>query len=711
MLSDRAAEKLGFDTVRKALSEAVVSSLGMEKLTLLRPVTDPGARKIALAHTDALQRVVLRGDPIPLEDFLDVRQFLEQARPSGAMLSAASLDEVRRTCRASRLIRACFRKEGYGTLAKVVSPIFVLRELEQCIEQAVDSNGTIRESASSELRRIRYRLRQRQQALREKLRTLLGEAVRQGYAAESQLTVRAGRMVIPLRAEAKRKMRGFVHDSSATGQTVYLEPAVCLDMGNEVRILEAQEQREIERILREVTGRVREDIDAIEGNLDILGTIDLLHAKALLSVALAGVVPKLSDARVLDIREGKNPTLCLGGKAKAIIPLTISIGEEVRTLVITGPNAGGKTVAMKTCGLMLVMLGCGIPVPVHPESVFGCFKQILVEIGDEQSIEQDLSTFSARISGLQKMCDAATSGVLLLVDEIGTGTDPAEGAALAQAVLEHFTASGALTIVTTHHGTLKAYAHESIGVVNGSMDFDERTLQPTFLFRQGLPGSSYAFRIADRMNFNPGVLARARKILGKPEVRLESLIASYRELNSKLKRRLSAPVVEKKTEDQSESQPSDRKVRRKPGKAASLPITKLVVGQQAVIDAGNTPCEIISIEGRYALVAAGNMRMKVALDRIKPISTRKPRRKSDVKMSTPKARVDVRGLRVREALAEVEKLVDQGMSANLPSVEIIHGVGTGALRSAIHEYLKAAEAVKELECLDVNPGVTNVKIT
>lgn len=711
MLSDSAAEKLGFGTVRKALSQALVSPLGMEKLTLLRPVTDPDSRKIALARTDALQRVVLRGDPVPLEDIFDIRQFLAQARPSGAMLNPASLDKVRRTCRASRLIHACFRKEGYGTLARVVSPISVLRELEQSIAQAVDPNGTVRESASGELRRIRRRLNQRRQALREKLRTLLGEAVRQGYAAESQLTVRAGRMVIPLRAEAKRKMRGFVHDSSATGQTIYLEPAVCLDMGNEVRILEAQEQREIERILREVTGHVREEIDAIECNLDVLGTIDLLHAKALLSVKLGGVVPKLSDAPTLDIRDGKNPALCLGGKAKAIIPLTLLIGEEVRTLVITGPNAGGKTVAMKTCGLMLVMLGCGIPIPVHPESVFGYFRRILVEIGDEQSIEQDLSTFSARISGLQKMCDAAASGTLLLVDEIGTGTDPAEGAALAQAVLEHFTDSGALTVVTTHHGTLKAYAHESAGIVNGSMDFDESTLQPTFLFRQGLPGSSYAFRIADRMNFNSGVLARARQIMGKPGVRLESLIASYRELNARLEARLSIPEVEQKTADQHASPKSGRKVQRKPGKAAPIPDSKFAVGQQVAIDEGNTPCEIISVEERYALVSAGNMRMRVALDRIRPIHARRLRQKGSVKMGTLKARIDVRGLRVREALAEVEKLVDQGMSANLPSVEIVHGVGTGALRSAIHKYLQAAEAVKEIECLDVNPGVTNVRIT
>jgi len=366
---------------------------------------------------------------------------------------------------------------------------------------------------------------------------------------------------------------------------------------------------------------------------------------------------------------------------------------------------------MKTCGLLLVMLGCGIPIPADPESVFGCFRRILVEIGDEQSIEQDLSTFSARISGLQKMCDAAAGGTLLLVDEIGTGTDPAEGAALAQAVLEYFTDSGALTIVTTHHGTLKVYAHENAGTVNGSMDFDEATLQPTFVFRQGLPGSSYAFRIADQMNFSSRVLARARQIMGKQGVRLESLMASYRELNAKLEARLSVPAIEQKTAIEHASPKSGRKVHRKPGKAAPLPDSKFAVGQQVVIDAGNTPCEIISVEERYALVSAGNVRMRVALGRIRPIDAPRLRQKGTVKMSSLKARIDVRGLRVQEALAEVEKLVDQGMSANLPSVEIVHGVGTGALRSAIHEFLEAAEVVKEIECLDVNPGVTNARIT
>ncbi len=708
MVSDRVAEKLGFNTLVRWMKEMLVSSMGTEELNALHPVSDSGLRRLSLTHTDALQGHLLRGDTLPLQDFIDVRPYLEQAHPDGAILNAESLDEVRRVCRASRRIRTFFSREGYDILARVVRPIGLLQELEQHIERTVDSNGRVKDTASTELRQIRRRLLQRQQALREKLRELLSRAIQQGYAAENQLTMRAGRMVIPLRAEAKRKMRGFVHDSSATGQTVYLEPAVCLDLGNEVRILEAQEQREIERLLRELTNRVREHANTIERNLVILGKIDLLHAKAQLSIRLGGVVPKLSEESVLEIREGKNPALLLTGKSIEIIPLTLSLGGETRTLVITGPNAGGKTVAMKACGLMLVMLGCGIPIPAHPESIFGSFTQILVEIGDEQSIERDLSTFSARIAGLQQMCEVAAEGMLMLIDEIGTGTDPAEGSALAQAVLEHFTASGALTVVTTHHGTLKAYAHETAGVANGSMDFDEDTLRPTFLFRQGLPGSSYAFRIASRMKFSPAVLARARQILGKPGVTLESLIASYRDRISKLESSSRMPELVPESDP---ARPSSRPtVRRAPGKAEPLPAVQLKVGQQAVIDAGNSPCEILSIQGRNALVSAGNMRMKVALKRLTPIKQTKLRRKGRVRVSVPRTRVDLRGFRVSEALAEVEKLLDQGTGANLSTVEIIHGTGTGALRSAIHSYLETAEVNKEFECLDANPGVTIVKI-
>lgn len=710
MVSDKVEEKLGFYTIRRRLSEHLVSAMGKEELSAMHPTPNSGARSRFLTYTAVLQSKLAQGDVLPLQDWIDIRPYLEQIRPAGAVLNGEFLDEIRKVCRASRRIRLFFSKQGYDTIYGLVRPIKVLQELEIRIEDTVDSNGTVRESASTELGQIRGKLRQRQQALREKLHALLSQAIQKGYAAEPQLTMRAGRLVLPLHAEAKRKLRGFVHDTSATGQTVFFEPAACLDLGNEVRILEVQEQREIERLLRELTQQVRTHAESIAHNLSILGTIDLLHAKAQLSLKLEGVIPRLSDKPILNIREGKNPALSLTIGQRKVVPLTVSIGEHARTLVITGPNAGGKTVTMKTCGLMLLMLGCGIPVPAHPDSEFGTFNHILVEIGDEQSIEQDLSTFSARIAGLRKMCEVAEEGALLLVDEIGTGTDPAEGAALAQAVLEHFTDSGAVTIVTTHHGTLKAYAHESEGVTNGSMDFDEQSLQPTFFFRQGLPGSSYAFRIASRMNFNPDILSRARQILGTPGATLESLISSYREQISKLEA-AQIPLTDENHENhRSASTKSDQKVRREQGKASPVPVTNLKKGQQVVIDGGTTSCEILSIEGRYAMVSAGNVRMKVALKRLNPVRKKKLRPKTKVEQSAAQIRIDVRGLRVQEALSEVERLLDRGIGANLISVEILHGTGTGALRSAIHEYLTSSEVKHTAQCLDSNPGLTVVKL-
>ena len=710
MISEKSAEKLGWDVVCNKLNDFIVSSLGREQLKIMRPTIDHGPRKASLHLSESFQHFLLQGSTLPLQDFIDVRPHIEDARPEQAMISPDSLHEIRKVCRASRRIQSILSDAGDKNLSKTVRPIVILRELEDQIESAIDPNGRILDSASSELRRIRRKLLHSQDAIRAKLSSILSQAIRQGYAAEHQLTMRGGRMVIPLYADAKRKIKGFVHDSSATGQTVYIEPAQCLELGNEVRILESQEQREIQRILRELTSLVRDQTHAIETNLMVLGRVDLLHAKAQLSIQLDGIVPKLSEKPVLKILEGKNPALCLAKTSPKVIPLTISIGEEDQTIVITGPNAGGKTVAMKSCGLMLVMLGCGIPVPVHPDSVFGTFKWIQAEIGDEQSIEQDLSTFSARIAGLIEMCHVATQGTLLLVDEIGAGTDPDQGVALAQAILEYFTASGALTIVTTHHNSLKAYAHQVDGVVNGSMDFDEKTLRPTFYFRQGVPGSSYALRIANRLGFNPELLKRARQILGKQKVTLESLIESYREKIAQVE----------SSQTHSESQ-SNQKVKtndilkrptaqRQPGKALPKPSDTFEVGQNAVIDEGNTLCEIMSIEGRYARVAAGNMRMKVELSRLTPRTEKRLRNKGNVTMSSPKIQIDVRGYRVIEALSEVMKRLDQAHASGLLSVEILHGIGKGALRSAIHEYLKSPEVNKEFKCLDANPGVTMVKL-
>ena len=712
VITDQAAAKLGWHAMRSVLAQNLVSVMGQEQLSQLRPSGNFKAIQSDLASTDELQQALERGDVLPLEDFLDVRDILERALPEGSWVKADELEAIRRVCRASRRVKKALGKDEYPVVARRIRQMTVLSDLEQHIESIVDSNGEVREDASPELRQIRRRRRRLQVLLRERLRKILQMAVAKGLASETQLTVRGGRMVIPLRAEAKRKIRGFVHDASFTGKTVYLEPAECMELGNDIRLAEAEEAREIERLLRHATGYVRADNALLQTNLTLLGTVDLLHAKARLARRLGGVIPKLSEQSLLDIREGKSPVLLLhAGESKQVVPLNLVLGDDVRTLVITGPNAGGKTVAMKTAGLMAVMLGCGIPVPVHPASRFGVFKKILVEIGDEQSVEHDLSTFSARVAGLKRMCEAAGQGVLLLIDEIGTGTDPAEGASLAQAVLEHFTSHGALTIVTTHHGTLKAYAHDTPGVQNGSLSFDQRTMSPTFIFRQGLPGASFAFQIAERMSLRAEIIARARTLVGQRETSLEALMVTYEALSRKLEDRLAKKAeqqaLEKVVTPQRKAKPAKPQ---RPGRAKPVSRKSFSPGQWVYVDQGKTAYEIIELDKKRAMVAFGNMRLHVGVDRLQPAKSVPPATGKQLNREAPKASLDVRGFRVNDAVRAVEQFVDQGLGHSLVSLEIIHGKGTGALREAIHAQLEQMGPVSEFVTPPINPGVTFVKL-
>ena len=712
VLTDHAAAKLGWEAIHAALAAELVCTMGQQQLNILRPSTNLEAINDSLQSTSELQQALDRNDLLPLEDFLDIRSILDRAIPEGSWIRADELEAIRKVCRAARRIKKSLPPSTFPIVSRLARRITVLSSLEEHISSIVDANGTIRRDASPELRRIFRRRRRLEGLLRAKLQTILQKAVAGGLASEAQLTVRGGRMVIPLRAEAKRKIRGFVHDASATGQTVYLEPADCMELGNDIRLAEAEEAREVERLLREATEYVRNDLAAIETNQVLLGSVDLLHAKARLSKRIGGEIPRLQQDPILDIRYGKNPVLLLqASDPKAVVPLSVALGGDVITLVITGPNAGGKTVAMKTVGLMVVMVGCGLPIPVHPDSRIGIFDRILVEIGDEQSVENDLSTFSARVAGLKRMCTVAGEGTLLLVDEIGTGTDPAQGAALAQAVLEHFTEQGALTIVTTHHGNLKAYAHEAPGVANGSLAFDEQTMSPSFEFRQGLPGASFAFRIAERMSMGSNIVKRARALFGTVAASLEALMVTYESLNRKLRDQLaSSSTTPSQAADGQAVQAARPSVRKRPGRAKHKPKLTLHPGQWVVIDQGKTPCEILELDQKRAVVSFGNMRLHVNVNRLEPIKkseTATPKRHNQ---QPPKARIDVRGRRVRDALSDLEQFIDQGLGHSLVNLEIVHGKGTGALREAIHERLQALEPVSSFETPPSNPGVTYVKL-
>ena len=558
-------DKLGFDVIRHHLAERALSPLGKERLETMQPARTLGWLEDELGRVAELQDAFRYADKsVPLTGVRDIRDVLQRAAPENAFVDPEDLLHVRQVCITLRRVKRYFerRSADYPQLADAVRRITPVPDLEQHIDRVVDENGNVRDDASNELQRLRRLIIQRQNELRDTLDRALRSAIRQGYATEEQPTLRGGRMVIPVRAEAKRKIEGFVHDTSASGQTVYIEPAACLNLNNEVRELKADERREVERILREATSHLRAKRPAMDDNMKALAQFDLLQAKARLANRLDAVVPHLSDDGTIDIHEGRNPVLQLhferlqrrdeegGPLAEAdvrdVVPLDLTLGADHRTLVITGPNAGGKTVSMKTVGLFALMLAYGLPIPVAPHSHFALFDRLIVDIGDEQSIEEDLSTFSSHVANLQFMLKHANADTLVLIDEAGTGTDPEEGGALAQAVLEHLTAAGARTIATTHHGTLKTYAHQAEEVENGSMEFDQATLRPTYRFRAGVPGSSYAFEIAERMGLPGTILQRARTLAGEQKTAMENLISTFEQRTQALQEELDAAKKAKK---------------------------------------------------------------------------------------------------------------------------------------------------------------------
>ena len=797
---------MGFDVLRERLRRLVRSPLGEDRLQRMRLSSDTGWIRAELGRVAELQDVLRFDDPMPFRNVLDVRSTLARASPEGALLGPQELLDLQRTLVTLRHLRAYFegRRERYAGLWALALPITPLPAIERRIEVVVDDDGQVRDSASAELQRLRRLTIRKRAALREALQQALRSAMRGGHTTEEQPTIRNGRMVIPVRAEAKRKVEGFVQDTSSSGQTVYIEPADCLDLNNEVRELEGEERREIDRILRATTSDVRDHIETIREGLRVLAEFDLLQAKARFANDLDAVVPGFNEDGRIEIVRGRNPVLILHfrdlGDEREVVPLDLSLGGDYHTLVITGPNAGGKTVAMKTVGLFAMMLGCGLPLPLDETSTFPIFRRLHVDIGDEQSIEEDLSTFSSHIANLKFMLSNAGRHALVLIDEAGTGTDPAEGGALAQAALESLTARGTRTIATTHHGTLKVFAHETEGVENGSMEFDQSTLSPTYRFQPGVPGSSYAFEIAHRIGLDESILDRARALVGEQKTALEELITTFeartQELDAKLAEaeqtlrrarnerdqferkarkidreredirrgaleeaerivgeanaRIERTIREiKESEAEREATRSAREQlesfrgemrhrlagdggqeipsegaegearaaedaesgereaaepgrRQRGGEPREVAIE---VGDQVVLDDGSTAAEVLEIDGDDAVLSFDSMRLRAHLDRLKKVGGK---RRQQVRLGkvehagaltslTAHSRLDLRGRRVHEALADVTLLIDEALVSGLDDVEILHGKGSGALRQAIHEYLAERPEVVSFE--------------
>ena len=525
-------EKIGLTLVLEEAVKHTYTPYGEERLTKQKPVgTTEETREINELTRNWLTIIQKQGVH-PLKQLKDVRDILSDARVEGAILSLEAFPIVYENARLTRLIKDFFKNEDVEAeaLKPYVMRLIPLKPLEKEITGVITDSGALRDDASPELQSIRKKMNRRKGQLRKTINRLMKKARDKGMSSDEGPTIRNGRMVLPIQAEFKRKVQGFVHDVSSSGQTVYVEPVDALQINNDIREFEADEKREIERILRELTSEVRKYSDSLRENIRTIGFFDALNSRVQLGLSLNGAVPELSEEQALTLRDARNPNLILKNKLEKnndeVVPLQLSLNGGERGLIITGPNAGGKSVAMKTVGLICYMHQMGYPVPVQTDSTLPVISGLFIDVGDDQSIENDLSTFSSRLQWMRHTLDLVSDGGLVLIDEAGTGTDPDEGGALFQSFIEKLIDAGARVIGTTHHGSLKVFAHEHPRIINGAMEFDQETLSPTYRFRKGVPGSSYAFEIADRMNLHPAVMKRARDLLGNQKNKMGDLLLS-----------------------------------------------------------------------------------------------------------------------------------------------------------------------------------------
>jgi DNA mismatch repair protein MutS2 len=530
---DHLSEKLGFDAICTAALENARSAMGRERLQRLAPSTQRDKIERRLGRTKEMMDLLQNDAAFPLHNLNDVRDYARASKAEGSLLPLEGFQEILQVSATARKVKSFIgdRQGIYPQLNNAAVDLIPLKELEKQINRVLTNEGSMRSDASAELKRIRTRLNKKRTDLRNTINRVMARASKNGMTSDEGPTLRGGRMVIPIQAEYKRKIQGFVHDVSSSGQTVYLEPVEALNINNEIRQLESEEQREIERILRELTNHVRGKRDNIIQNCDTLGRFDAIAARARLSVQLNGFVPVLSETSHLYLKEAYNPILLLKNSGlkeserEPVVPLDMELEEDERCLMITGPNAGGKSVAMKTLGLCVMMNQAGFAIPVRDSSELPVYSGLFVDMGDDQSIENDLSTFSSRLEWMKQTQQHADENSLVLIDEAAAGTDPEEGGALFQAFIEQLMDRAAKIIVTTHHGSLKIFAHDHPHAVNGSMEFDQSTLSPTYRFKKGVPGSSYAFEIAERMDLDETLLKSARRLLGEAKSSMETLIS------------------------------------------------------------------------------------------------------------------------------------------------------------------------------------------
>ena len=817
-------QKIGFDQIRQLLKEKCLSTLGEERVTDMVFSDRFNEVEERLDQVTEFVRILQEEDNFPAQYFFDVRPSLKRIRVEGMYLDEQELFDLRRSLETIRdIVRFLQKSENeeeeettspYPCLKRLAGDITVFPQLIGKINGILSPYGKIKDNASAELARIRRELASTMGSISRSLNSILRNAQSEGVVDKDVTpTMRDGRLVIPVAPALKRKIKGIVHDESASGKTVFIEPAEVVEANNRIRELEGDERREIIRILMEFSNLLRPSIPDVLLSYEFLAEIDFIRAKALFSEQITGLKPAFENKQVIDWTMAVHPLLqlSLAKHGKKVIPLDIELDEKQRILIISGPNAGGKSVCLKTVGLLQYMLQCGLLIPMHERSHAGIFSNIFIDIGDEQSIEDDLSTYSSHLTNMKIMMKNCNERSLILIDEFGGGTEPQIGGAIAEAVLKRFNQKQTFGVITTHYQNLKHFAEDHDGVVNGAMLYDRHLMQALFQLQIGNPGSSFAVEIARKIGLPEDVISDASEIVGSEYINadkylqdivrdkrywegkrqtirqrdkhMEETIARYQteieelqksrkeilqkakeeaeqlmqeanarientirtikeaqaekektrqirqELNDfresldtltakeqeekiarkieKLKEKQNRKK-EKKANKNQENTLSAQALAEQQAKKEAERLAAIVPGSYVKIKGQTSVGEVLEINGKKAIVAFGSIKTTVKLDRLErtnaqpkqaDVSTKSTYISSQTQDSMYEKKlnfkqdIDVRGMRGDEALQAVTYFIDDAILVGMSRVRILHGTGTGILRTLIRQYLQTVPGV------------------
>ncbi|MCQ2443264.1 MAG: endonuclease MutS2 [Oscillospiraceae bacterium] len=788
-LFEKSLHTLELPQVLELLAHQAVCEDAKERCLALRPSVQEAEVLRLLEETTAARNMMdVHGSPA-IARLKPVAAILQRASLGGS-LNNKELLTVARVLRTAREVNAY---SGFGETPTILAPLFrsltANSVLENKITGAILSEEEIADNASPALADIRRHIRAASGKARDVLQKLISSPTNAKYLQEAIITIRNGRFVVPVKSECKGSVPGLVHDVSATGSTFFVEPMAAVQANNELRELLSKEEKEIARILAALSAECADHKEDILLNYDLLLQLDVIFARGKLSYAMRGMCPRLVEDGSFHFKKARHPLL----DAKKAVPITIYLGEGFDTLVITGPNTGGKTVTLKTAGLLTVMAQCGLHIPVDDDSTFSVFHEVLADIGDEQSIEQSLSTFSSHITNIVKILDEADDRTLVLIDELGAGTDPIEGAALAVAIIEEARSIGAKVAATTHYAELKVYAMTTPGVENASCEFNVETLQPTYRLLIGIPGKSNAFAISRRLGLAEHIIENAGKRINSQDVQFEDVLTQLerqrqemesermeaRRLRRKLEVDAAAMEESRRVIDEERSKVVDKaknearqiiddarnvsnrvfneldnmkkrqkeqldaevanaqraELRRKLNKAEEkLGERKIQQQEQSrPAEAGDT-VELIRLGTRAQVVSInkdGTLQLKAGIlnvtakqEEVRVVSSapkqtgKKPMHRPlrstagthQVTRSGATRELDIRGMMCDEGIALTEQFLDSAVMGHLTGVSIIHGKGTGALRKAVHNYLRTCKYVKAFRLGRYGEGEDGVTI-